>query len=93
LCHGFRGMDAPVGHAPDLEVAESDARELGRRCPVVAGQHLLQYAEAVEPEVGAKEAVEQEQLADHVAGVHQLDEQVGAGEVSVVVDVAKRTKD
>ena len=54
----------------------------------MAGHHPLQHAHAVQPEVGAEKAVEEEQLANHVTGVEQLDEQVGTGEVRVVVDVA-----
>jgi len=73
---------------PDLEVTQRNARELARCGPIFPEQHPLNDADAVQPEVCTEESVKEEELADHVAGVEQLNEQVGAGEVSVVVEVA-----
>jgi len=58
----------------------------------LTSQHALQDADTIQSEVGAEKSIQQEQLTDDVADVEQLDKQVGAGEVRVVVDVAKSSK-
>ena len=70
-----------VAERSNLEVADGDAREARRRRPLLAGGHPSNDVDAVQMVVGrAEEAVEEEQLAEHVDEVDDLDEQVGDGE-------------
>ncbi len=71
-----------LGHVPDLEVAHGDAREVDGVGGVLAGQDVLHDLDAVEVEVlVAEEDVEEEELADRVGEVEDLDEEVEDDEV------------
>ena len=72
----------------DLEVAERDAREALRRRPVLTADQPLHDVRPVQVVLHPEERVEQEQLADGVDDVDDLDDEVGGRQVVAVETTA-----
>ena len=65
-------MAVQVAHLANLEVAQRDARKAARCRPVGVGDQVADDVEAVQVIVGAEEAVQHEQLADHVSEIEHF---------------------
>ena len=82
--HALHRVVVHVGQLADLEEAMRDSRELGALRPALAAGQMVDHLEAVHVKVRAEEFVENEELADGVAQVEQLDEHVERDEVVAV---------
>ena len=93
---GQRALDHVVVQArlaPDLELAQSDAREALRLRPVLAAQKAFDNVRPVQVIVVDEQGVQQEQLADGVDDVDAFDHQVRTDEVVAVQTTTDHTAD